>query len=692
MFNKSNNLKSESDRLCPPTELAGSGSSNQPQQQQPDRVKLLSSSSTRTTQQELAATTLHQHYLNYYSKKIPKEEIKSQHKACVASTSSQSQQLDSSHHQTTNHLEMQQSSSSSSSPLALADHQRGQQNGRYKTSNTYQQPPFQNQHHVNLINQTPRTSVPRDEAQTLSSPFSTTSRHNQMMPMNGSMKQRTFSASAIMAPNPHHTHTHAHNHHQHQNHSSNHRRQDELGSTNLYSNQTRHNSSQDGQQVSSQHQSDRGSEEVATIAIREELENDLDGFKEGELDTLSSLERTLPIELSFLIKQQAYCMARMNYLDRQIRELRESANQVDSHTAHVSSTSNNRMIPNHPQNHHNNHHHHHHHNNHHHHQQNPATIMTHTKNGNFILSDDSGGEYSRATISDDDELSSLLDQIVKTVKPERGAGANFAAGHGSIQQQQQLHHLQQPRSVATANYTAITSQPGQQYAFVNPSQIHHPHYQQAVPIFVMGSPVAVAHPASSISSNVLPGVHFQPEPRYNQYYEGFYCQNYGQPPSGSSLVQQRSATTGGGLRGPSNQHFDNSMSAIEQLVSQKEKRQIKSQLRSADNWLRMRASGHAPTDSSFNNGHSRSNINAASSSSSSSSSATTTTTTPNGTTTTTTTNHRESEISPDKSNGQSATSSTTTGRSNHNIPTSSSAATIATTNKNHCEIDDNSDR
>jgi hypothetical protein len=258
--------------------------------------------------------------------------------------------------------------------------------------------------------------------------------------------------------------------------------------------------------------------------------------KNCELEAIKSLEHKLPIELSFLIRQQAYCKAELNYLQRQIREIKESANhqqQVDinrvpstsmSNRIHsrpvdnnrVSSTSMSSRIHSRPVD------------------SNrvpstsmsnrifsrpidniAASTMAHTKNGNFILSDDSGGDYSRATMSDDDELSSLLDQIAKTVLPDqRNRSINSHSQVQYLQQQQQPH--QQP-------YTII-------------------NHQQAVPILVMSSPIAVAHP-SSISSNTLPGVHF---------------------------------------------HFDTSISAVEQLVSRKEKRQIASQLKAADNWLNMR--------------------------------------------------------------------------------------------------------
>lgn len=325
---------------------------------------------------------------------------------------------------------------------------------------------------------------------------------------------------------------------------------------------TTHNSS------SRHEQSERDrSEDLTTILREEQEENDLEGLKESELDALSSFERDLPVELSFLIRQQAYCMAKMNFLDRQIRELRETR-QTDSTNPQILSTS----IMNHHQT------------------RNSTTnataaAMTHMKNGNFILSDDSGGEYSRATISDEDELSSLLDQIAKSIKSER---------NGSV-----TGNNQHPQRASTSYSVISNHQPHHQFAtIVNPNHLH----QQAVPIFVMGSPIAVAHP-SSVSSNVLPGVHFQPEPRYNQYYEDFYGGH-----QSSTLSTQIPRHDGAGLR---SQQFDSNISAIEQLVSQKEKRQIKSQLRSVDNWLKMRSSSlcnatHA-NGGSYNNGGSNNN-------------------------------------------------------------------------------------
>lgn len=293
-----------------------------------------------------------------------------------------------------------------------------------------------------------------------------------------------------------------------------------------------------------QEQQERDSDEVV---IKEELEKlNLDGFKESDLETLSSLERSLPVELSFLIRQQAFCMARMNYLDRQIRELKETNKHAVSFQQSPSTSVN--------QSH---------------------TIRTnaasHIKNGNFIPSDDSGGEYSRATISDEDELSSLLDQIAKSVRPVRNIDQNV-----SNNQQR-------------ANHSVISNQP-QQYAILHSNQLHH----QAVPVLLMGSPIAVAHP-SSISSNVLPGVHFQPEARYNQYYEDFYVHN---GPSSSSINRQN------GIR---SQQFDSNISAIEQRVSQKEKRQFKNQLETADNWLKMRFSDLYNLNNNFSNNNNNSN-------------------------------------------------------------------------------------
>lgn len=342
-----------------------------------------------------------------------------------------------------------------------------------------------------------------------------------------------------------------------------------------------------------QDQQDR-SDDMVTV-IREELEELADAFKDSDLETLSSLEKNLPVELSFLIRQQAYCMARMNYLDRQVRELKEAKHNVPQASNHHQQ--------HHQQQHQMNHH-----------RLAGSSTAAHLKHGNgFIPSDDSGGEYSRATISDEDELSSLLDQIAKSVRPERGNlnHQNISVNHHQLlqHQQQQQQHQAQLNSRAT-NFSVISShhQPHhQQYAIINPSQLHTTHHQAAVPVFVMGSPIAVAHP-SSISSNILPGVHFQPEPRYNQYYEDFYSQNaaglIGSNNNSSSTTHSMMNTrqTMPQLRPqPNTSQFDTSISAIEQLVNQKERRQIRSQLKSADNWLKMRSSTMCNLNEDFAN-------------------------------------------------------------------------------------------
>lgn len=340
------------------------------------------------------------------------------------------------------------------------------------------------------------------------------------------------------------------------------------------------------------------------------IDNSLD---KTDLDTLGSLERELPVELSFLIRQQAYCLARINYLERQIRELKSEAKhqnqqQLTNIMANASASSSPPFhhytphIPN----------------------QNSATNQfsqrlaassttnignniagINHKNGNFIPSDDSGGEYSRATISDEDELSSLLDQIAKSLRPEaRGnhlpsqitPGSNNMAGSNHLfSQSSHLHH----QSPQRANFGALNHfachQPAQHqpYTFIsNAGHLNSHHPQQAVPVLVaMSSPIALAHhhPASGISSSILPGVHFQPEIRYNQYYEDSFVHNNMSSSSSTTMLNHPINRPYSGLN--KMQQFDNSISALEHLVSQKEKRQIKSQLKSADNWLKMQATG-----------------------------------------------------------------------------------------------------
>lgn len=344
-----------------------------------------------------------------------------------------------------------------------------------------------------------------------------------------------------------------------------------------------------------------------------------DCLDKPNVETLGSLERDLPIELSFLMRQHAFCLARMNYLDRQIRELRtevkQSApivlptnntpssippfhqshngqNMVDNQLSHrLAATTINCNI-------------------------NPAA--SNNKNGNFIPSDDSGGEYSRATISDEDELSSLLDQIAKSLRPETrgnqtiignnhlGINANqmpAQSGHLMAQQQHQLHRMNYG-VLNNPNYSHIPQQPHHQqhqqpFAFL--TNTSHLNTHQAVPVFVaMSSPIALAHhPSAGINSSILPGVHFQPEFRYNQYYEDSFVQNNHPSSSSSSTMlnnqmnnRQHQSQALGKL-----QQFDSNISALEQLVSQKEKRQIKSQLKSADNWLKMQTTGLSNTNS-----------------------------------------------------------------------------------------------
>lgn len=513
--NTNSDPRSESDRLCQDNEAIASKYND-----------LIASSSSKQTHHHH-----HHHHHNYMNNEIPKEETKS-HRIRNSNFHSLSQ-----HSQLNLSQEMQSNSNNNNSNsnnnisnnITNLNQRYGQNNMTRSTTSPllYQYPPFQ--HPVPALSSKStlksenltRHSVKQKASPSLSSSSSTTI--NNMMGF-------SQSSSALS--------------------------RDDYRSV--------HNSRQD--------QQDRETNEVVTM-IREELE---DGFKEAELETLGSLERNLPVELSFLIRQQAYCMARMNYLDRQIRELKDvrqtnvppqqqQANSTSTNQSHRNSNNiaTSTIAAN-----------------------NTATTTTHTKNGNFIPSDDSGGEYSRATISDDDELSSLLDQIAKSVRPERNVNPNVRTNH--------------PR----ANYSNIASnQPQPQYAIINPAL----HHQQAVPVFVMGSPIALAHP-SSISSNVLPGVHFQPEARYNQYYEEFYAPNNNNNNNNSSATTLHRSTGGGG-GGIRLQQFDNSISAIEQLVSQKEKRQITSQLKSADNWLKMRSSGLSNLNSNYSNTNNRTTSN-----------------------------------------------------------------------------------
>lgn len=544
MLQEINESKSDSDRLDPPINEASSSRNtttstsnitaistkhNHPNDEIQNRT------SYSVNKQQTAATALHQHYLNYFNSNIPKEDTKSQRpRSSISNSLSQHPRV---------------------VPTSNLDHSVKNQRNNHITNkaNTNNDPnyvyhiPSQNYNHYpsnsqlgNNLRNHPNNmsrSIPRDE-NLMAHRFQ--QQHQPPQPSHTHIKYRTNSTGALYPKMP----------------------QREQSSYKAAAHNSRHEHQQ---------QRDRDSEETTTT-VKEELENDLQACKTSELEAISSLERNLPIELSFLIRQQAHCMARMNYLDRQIRELKDSARsqqQVDPNQ--VSSTSilnqghSNRPTSNIV----------------------GTATMTHSKNGNFILSDDSGGEYSRATISDDDELSSLLDQIAKSVRPERGSSM-INNSYSQLQQQQQQR--------LAANCSALIGNqhqhPQQPYAIINTNQLHQ---QQAVPIFVMGSPIAVAHP-SSINSNILPGVHFQPEPRYNQYYEDLYYHNgNGAASNGvtSSIITtsahaiQKHGQPQNGLR---SQQFDNSISVIEQLVSQKEKRQIISQLKSADNWLKMRSS------------------------------------------------------------------------------------------------------
>lgn len=520
------------------------------QQPQPQPNKMFQS----VNKQQMAATALHQHYLNYFNSSIPKEDTKSHRtRGSISNSLSQhsQQQHPQLHHQQhaiipnpefqcpLNQSFSNQRITVTGNHLHHHNHNTTRNPIPSSSSNIY--PITSTNHYANTnlsSNNHMSRSVPRDDA-FMSQKFQ---QQQQLDPLS----QRTFSTGAIATSHP----------------------------PALL--QQRH---RDAKTAHNQDQLDRDSEETTTI--KAELENDLECYKNSELEAISSLERNLPIELSFLIRQQAQCMAKMNYLDRQIRELRENAQITQQHQQQtdmnqVSSTSiSNRGRTSRTLN-------------------NLATAtMTHTKNGNFILSDDSGGEYSRATISDDDELSSLLDQIAKSVRPERSNTSNN--DNMPINSDCQMQHLHQQQRLTTAYSAIMSNKPQQQqqlqphhqppYAIINSNQLHH--HQQAVPIFVMGSPIAVAHP-SSISSNILPGVHFQPEPRYNQYYEDFYGMNNATSSimiAPSSAPAQRQSFNHSAYR---SQQFDQSISAVEQLVSQKEKRQIISQLKSADNWLKMR--------------------------------------------------------------------------------------------------------
>lgn len=518
-----------------------------------------SKTSYSVTKQQAAATALHQRYLNYFNSKIPKEQATSQRSR--GSIFAPNERPPHTNHPSTNQRASHNTGGNINNHSTYVYHIPSQIH--HHNSNSHQQQAGQ-QGYSNMSR-----SVPRDESQ-MTQRFQNQQQNFQLQQQppqsqQSHMKPRTHSTGTLY-PISQQTH--------------------QFGPSRPTSGSSR----LDQQQQLKLQQQDRDSEETTTTTIKEELENDLQGCKTSELEAISSLERNLPIELSFLIKQQAHCMARMNYLDRQIRELKEAAqSQQQVELNQVTSTS----IPNQG------------------HQHRPAsnivnaaTTVAHTKNGNFILSDDSGGEYSRATMSDDDELSSLLDQIAKSVRPERGSGNSMPSNSYNHPQQQQ----QQPRLgtlVGNQNQQPHQQQTAQQfqqsYAIINPNQLHQ---QQAIPIFVMGSPIAVAHPPS-INSNILPGVHFQPEPRYNQYYEDFYYGNHVNSSMASSMIatltpamqRQAQAQHPNALR---SQQFDSSISAIEQLVSQKEKRQIISQLKSADNWLKMRASAH---DSSLSMGN-----------------------------------------------------------------------------------------
>lgn len=392
--------------------------------------------------------------------------------------------------------------------------------------------------------------------------------------------------------------------------------------------------------------------------------NDLESsiHRDAELEPLLlPYERDLPIEISFLVRQQAFCMARINHLDKQIRELREARHQQVSTSSHACNHLHQQQQHNHQQAEHHN-------------QVHAtsagATAGASNKTGaNFIPSDDSGGEYSRATASDDDELSSLLDHIAKSFKTDNMRNNNninnnniaqaspasnhihvlnnnaniqpLSSGGGNVgdialsnlgnlstlQYQKQL--MNQATSGSFCNFMANQQQ---QYAIVNPNYINHlhnpsaaalaattshqhNHMQPTMPLLFMGAPMTMAtansaaQPSShSINSTIVPGVHYQPEPRYNQYYEDLYVQNTGLAANNSTPRHLSHMKAAAAAAAASNSMLSsgympqpNRVSLVEHLIRQREKRQVEAQLKSADNWLKSRSSGSSMNNANSNN-------------------------------------------------------------------------------------------
>lgn len=272
----------------------------------------------------------------------------------------------------------------------------------------------------------------------------------------------------------------------------------------------------------------------------------------------SSHDTELKPEILFLVRKHAEAIDRINKLEKRIEQIELSKSNVSSPETSVKC---NVMSPE----------------------------VSHLSTNKMICkernttSDDSGGEYSRATISDDDELSSLLDQIAKYSK-------QIHQNQHQVNQQSCMTQSILPRQ-SMVHQTPMYSLPVVEKSASNFTQQPRRRLQSQYAI----KPLQPSQPLQSLSALLF-------DPNVNNVLDNLDQLIDDQIPIASnafsrSLSQQTSIydeiglpsggkSTQGALNSHSNSQSTNwEIEKLKSMIKEKEKQEFESQMRLSQQWL-----------------------------------------------------------------------------------------------------------
>lgn len=273
----------------------------------------------------------------------------------------------------------------------------------------------------------------------------------------------------------------------------------------------------------------------------------------------SSHDTELRPEILFLVRKHAEAIDRINKLEKRIEQIELSKSNVSSPETSVKC---NVMSPE---------------------VSHSRTNQISCKERN-TTSDDSGGEYSRATISDDDELSSLLDQIAKYSKQihqnQRQVNQQSCMSQSILPRQSMVHQITPMYSLpavekSTSNFTQQPRRRLQSQHAIKPLQPSQPLQSLSALLFdpnvnnVLDHLDQLIDDQIPIASNAFSRSLSQQTSIYDEI---------GLPSGGKS--------TQGALNSDSNSQSTNwEIEKLKSMIKEKEKQEFESQMRLSQQWL-----------------------------------------------------------------------------------------------------------